>query len=115
MAKSDTESAMISLRVNTQMHNALLAVAYSDLVSKMGSTMKPSDINLSEFLRAMIEDFVTDYADAAGGIGALLEEYNAAQISELESKLESARGTVAAIAENPPRRQRGRRREPATN
>jgi hypothetical protein len=88
--RSDT-SPNIGFRVPSDTRRLLEAVAYADLVTKRADAT-PSDINLSDFVRGILEDVINDFAEQAGGTEALLENLRVGEIRELEDKLARIKG-----------------------
>lgn len=87
-----SDMTTVSFRVDRATREVISAVAYADLVSKQGMSARPGDVNLSEFVRNVIDDVVQEYAsEVKGGLGALVEEMHAAHIRNLEEELEVRR------------------------
>jgi hypothetical protein len=83
---SDSASPNIDFRLPGDTRRLLEAVAYADLVAKRPGA-GPSDVNLSAFVRDILEDVTNDFADHAGGTETLLANYRVGQVRQLEAEL----------------------------
>lgn len=86
-------STTICFRLDSEKRRLLEAVAYDEVAGSSGwSDVPASEVNLSDFVRDVLDEFVEQYvAKTAGGARTLVERYHDAQVRELESQLEAVR------------------------
>ena len=81
--RNETETKQLSLKLSEELYQRLLETAYNETGAKY-----PSDVNLSDWLRKTLAQFVDVYATGKkGGSEMLATAYKQARAEELKSAL----------------------------
>lgn len=91
-------SRSVTFKLPAELYSRLEYVAFADLEADAGQDARIGDVNISEFLRSMIREFVEESErEHEGGAEALQSNYRRAEARELRNRLLAAESALAHI------------------
>lgn len=101
MSKRKSPSRSVTFRLPADLYDRLEYVAFAELEADEGERARVRDVNVSEFLRAVISEFVQETERCAdGGADALRGNYKRAEARDLREQLTTAESALAFAADS---------------
>jgi hypothetical protein len=85
--------SQLSVRLTDEERVRLSAVAY-DLALTNELAESTSDVNLSDFIRRVLNEFINGYFAEQGGEKRVLKRYHDAKLHEMETEMEELRRSL---------------------